>query len=313
MGRTHAVGVHDVSTNASRTIGHPAGARLQSARTERGLTIEDVSARVLLSPSQIRGLEQGDVRAFYSSHFYNQGLRKYAALLGVPDVAPADGASQDHESTAHAHASDGTPRAERRSGAAAIVATLVIVMGAAAGGAWWWQVRALPGTGPGTVVDGAANAVADTAAADVVALPPVPAAPTIVTPPELTPIVEPLPDVEATAAADATGPAATTATTAPAAPAALTPAGAYGTLRVNTATWIYVRYADGTMIERTLPAGAVHTIALHPTYLAAGSSDVVLTVGSTPVDVAPWVSNGQVRISGRAFTGPPLLSDPATP
>lgn len=287
MAPTHEVAAHDVSSKASRTTGQPIGQRLQAARAERGLTLEDASAKVLLSPSQIRGLEHGDAKAFYSPHFYNQGLRKYAALLDMADALPNGAEPVTPESASRPQENDLAALAPRRGPApTTIVAALVVVAGAIAGGLWW-QARPVP----------------ELQATAPEAPPPVPPAPPVDQPPAVAPI-ESSGDVQAASASALDAPVETTGAAA---------TGTYGTVRVNTATWIYVRHADGTVVEQTLDAGAVHTIAARPTYLAIGSADVVLTVGGQRIDVAAWVSNGQLRISGRAFAAPPLLQDTPTP
>ncbi len=65
------------------------GTRLASARTAQGLTVEQVAHSLLLSKTQVQGLEEGRARTFYNEQFYQQGLRKYAALVQVPYDAPA--------------------------------------------------------------------------------------------------------------------------------------------------------------------------------------------------------------------------------
>lgn len=282
MAPTHEVAEHAVSTKPSRTTGQPIGQRLQAARAERGLTIEEASAKILLSPSQIRGLEHGDAKAFYNLHFYNQGLRKYAALLDLPDAVPVATAPPAPESPLPAAESASIATASARGPASlTLVAGLVVVL-VAVGAGVWWQSRTVSGT----------------VAAAPVAPPPSPSARPVVQPAALTP-VEPSSPVEAASAANLDTPLDALAT------------GAYGAVRVHTATWIYIRHADGTVVEQTLDAGTVHTIATRPTYLAIGSADVTLTVGGQPIDVSAWVSNGQLRISGRAFALPPLAEDPA--
>ncbi len=284
----------------------PIGTRLQSVRAERGLSLEDVAASVLLSPSQIRGLEHGDVKAFYSPHFYNQGLRKYAALLGVPEallgdaVVASDAAHAAHPSAA-AKAPSATEAVDGRWGGRITAVVVVLAIAAAsAAGAWWWRTQ-------------------ETArvAAEPVPPPPAPEAPPVTQAPTLTPILEPAADVAATDPAEAALPEPAVATTGtpaavPAAAAPDTPGGPYGTVRAGSGTWVFVRYADGTTAQRTLDAGFTFTIAPRPIYLVVGATDVVLTVGGRRIDVTPWVTDGEVRINGRAFAAPPLAAASAS-
>ena len=65
------------------------GARLASARAAQGLTVEQIAYTLLLSKTQVQGLEEGHPRAFHNEQFYQQGLRKYAVLVRVHYDAPA--------------------------------------------------------------------------------------------------------------------------------------------------------------------------------------------------------------------------------
>jgi cytoskeletal protein RodZ len=60
------------------------GARLAGARDARGLSVAQVSHALLLSPRQVRALEQVEPEAFHSTAFYLTALRKYVGYLGLP-------------------------------------------------------------------------------------------------------------------------------------------------------------------------------------------------------------------------------------
>ncbi|NCU95226.1 MAG: hypothetical protein EBV48_05045, partial [Betaproteobacteria bacterium] len=47
------------------------------------MAIEDVANRLLLSPRQVRALEDGLVSAFYNQSFFNQAQTRYLELLGL--------------------------------------------------------------------------------------------------------------------------------------------------------------------------------------------------------------------------------------
>ena len=81
---------------------------------------------------------------------------------------------------------------------------------------------------------------------------------------------------------------------APAVPAVS--ADAVGTLTVPKATWVFVRYADGTVFDRSVADGETVAIVEPPIYIAAGLPSVTLTLAGRRVDVSPYVSNGQVRV-----------------
>lgn len=52
-----------------------------------GLSVETVAERLLLSPSQVRGLESGSPKPFYSQDFFQRAQRRYARLLSQRPVA----------------------------------------------------------------------------------------------------------------------------------------------------------------------------------------------------------------------------------
>lgn len=60
------------------------GARVSAAREKRGLSVDRVCERLLLSRRQVHGLEQADPSAFHNAGFYATALRKYVALLDLP-------------------------------------------------------------------------------------------------------------------------------------------------------------------------------------------------------------------------------------
>ena len=67
------------------------GALLKQKRASLGWTIDMVSARLLLSTSQVRGLESNSTSAFYNARFFERARDRYLALLdahtSVPHVA----------------------------------------------------------------------------------------------------------------------------------------------------------------------------------------------------------------------------------
>jgi cytoskeletal protein RodZ len=64
------------------------GERLAHVRTTAGFQIEDLAGRLMLSPAQLRALENGDTRPFYNLIFFGQALGRYSSHLGVdpPDI-----------------------------------------------------------------------------------------------------------------------------------------------------------------------------------------------------------------------------------
>ena len=56
---------------------------LKSARESRGDNLAEAAFKIALSPSQLRAIEAGDLRPFYSTGYYLQAVERYATYLGV--------------------------------------------------------------------------------------------------------------------------------------------------------------------------------------------------------------------------------------
>lgn len=59
------------------------GEALKSARENRGDNLAEAAFRIALSPSQLRAIESGDLRPFYSPSYFMQAAKRYANLLGI--------------------------------------------------------------------------------------------------------------------------------------------------------------------------------------------------------------------------------------
>jgi hypothetical protein len=55
------------------------------------------------------------------------------------------------------------------------------------------------------------------------------------------------------------------------------------------------------VIERSLAGGELLELESQPTYLAVGSPDAELTIGTRRIDVSRFVANGQIRIRAGDF------------
>lgn len=62
-------------------------AALREAREARGLDLEEAARQCLLSASQVACLESGDHGAFYSPDYARRAARRYAAWLGLAELA----------------------------------------------------------------------------------------------------------------------------------------------------------------------------------------------------------------------------------
>jgi hypothetical protein len=244
------------------------GARLGTTRDQRRLTHADVANRLLLSTAQVKGLERADARAFHNPAFFASALRKYAALLDVdcpeailtPKSPPNVRAGSDLESTA---ASKGDKKSGKKAWLA--VATVVLLAGASALTLYFRGGTARP----------------------------TPPAPTLPAPPppidrtEL-PLPEPLP-----------APAPTPAPSPPPTPSLPQPSddGRAGIVTLARPAWVFVRYGDNSVTERTLQEGESLTLTSAPIYLAIGAGEgVTLTLRGRPIDVSPFRNGDEIRI-----------------
>lgn len=86
---------------------------LKAAREEKGENLAEAAFRIALSPSQLRAIESGDLRPFYSPGYFLQAAQRYADFLGValdiatPPPSPESTATVATESTMAAHETAG--------------------------------------------------------------------------------------------------------------------------------------------------------------------------------------------------------------
>ena len=243
------------------------GQELATGRAARQLEVRDVAKRLLLSPAQVRGMEDADSEAFYSAEFYAAGVRKYAALVGVsspllddvlesplPDPAP----SEVPPTVALARRLH-VRSAPLAAGAAVLLLLLV--------GGWLVSLGVARGDEHET------SQTPDLPTLQHLITTTLPPAPSLVT------LVSPAPESGGNAAADE----------------------GYGHISVARTTWVFVRYQDNSTVERVLSPGDRFVLRGAPIYLAAGEAPgaEVVIVGR-PVDPARFNVNGELRI-GSAF------------
>ncbi len=255
------------------------GVELARVRTARGLTLAQVGEQLLLSIRQVKALEEVDFSAFHNPTFHLKALRKYVVFAGIDTTllnrVAAAVARPEPVLTAAADeplVDDGSRRGLVLVGSIVLVAAAVV-----AGGYFLWMRDTTTRSAPAA------------SEARVEAPPPPPAAPI----PAVQPAVMPAAEVAALEGASA-DPAGNSL------PVGLTPT-AFGSVRVLHPTWIFVRDADNNATEKTLAAGESLDFETQPTYLAVGSADVELTIAARPVDIAPYVQNGQIRIRAGDF------------
>jgi hypothetical protein len=272
------------------------GSGCRRVRTERGLTLDTVGAALLLSVRQVRALEEANVTAFHNVRFFVAALRKYAQFAGL-DTAPVDRMMPPPRVVPERMASvvpHFKPDTGGRRGAFMVALSALAVMAAlavAAGGGyvWWQQASDVPA------------ARADVPAAAILRVPAV--APATVVQGSLS--AAPQLALPSGSADDAGGPS-------PPDPAALDVTAPFGAVSAPSATWMFLRYIDNTVIERTLDRGERAVFEKPPVYLAVGSPDVELMVGSQRVNTAPFIVNGQLRLRASDFNALAGQADPPT-
>jgi transcriptional regulator with XRE-family HTH domain len=262
--------------DSSRIVAIPSvcraiGAQLAETRDARRLTVEQIASELMLSRSQVLGLERADASPFYSSAYFMRGLRKYMAYASVPD-------DELNETLAEEHEEDGfrlmlaEPMTRTRATsplaiptdaikAAAIVAAIaaaVTVLGIGAYRYYPAVVDLVRGTGTVALATEA----------------PLPAHSTAE--PQMSPAaVRAVPTSGVLPVEDSTV-----------------------RISVGKATWVFIRYPDNRVIERRLEAGEAMQIGPLPAYLAVGTADSVeLRVEDRPVSLKPYIRDGQVRIT----------------
>jgi cytoskeleton protein RodZ len=272
------------------------GDALARARTSRGMSVTDVTERLLLSTRQVRALEQVEFAAFHNGTFYLSALKKYAAFLEIdPSLVARVAADVTRSETAVTVATAHEADFEASSGWPRLVVAAIVLLAAAIGGyAWWTRATRAPSTAS------ASSPAVTLPPAHAPEPPPVPVRP-------LQPAVVTASEPAAPAAPDAIAPAITAAPPVEDAPRDA----AFAVLRAGHATWLFLRKADGAEVERQVTDGEIVVLETPPQYLALGNPDATLTVGGRAIELAPFIANGQLRIRSADFDA--LAARRATP
>lgn len=286
------------------------GERLTAARSARGLTVDEASRTLLLSPRQVRALESFEIQAFHNESFYLGALRKYAAFCGLDD----DSLIRRIESTRVESVEtierprpsvplDDAGESLRRKGIiSAVIVALIVVAGVT-----WNLTRARSFSLAATTAVVSNEPATPPAATDTPEAVEAPAAAPTLAPSETAGPVEPvtttgpIPDAGPSASADLANGEPTIPEPQELAPV-LTPTTTYGSFRANQKAWMFLRQSDNSVIERTLAPGEVVHLRAKPRYLALGSSEVDLTIGDVTVDIQKFVRNGTLRMGVAEFT-----------
>jgi hypothetical protein len=274
------------------------GRALADARLASGLSVDRLSEAVRLSPRQIEAIERADIEAFHSTGFYMLLLKHYASHMRFDEARVARVMV----------ASSGSGRAARVGWLSlAVVMFLLLLTGAAFLGSWF-------GTGRTT---GTTTSSAGVAPDDPARIPAIVFSPASLDPepgkatPDAAAKAAPSGDAKAPLRRSA-APAAATVSMTPGEPEPPIPPGAFGLLRAQRDTWMFVRDATDSVTGRSLKAGAALTLDSRPRFLIVGDPSAELIVATGKVDVSRYVVNGEIRMGAGDFD-PPALDRRARP
>jgi hypothetical protein len=283
------LGLESTRATLNRTICAQIGTELASARKARGLGIGDVASRLLLSNGQIRALEAVQPEAFYSAEFYAGALRKYAAFVGVQSdqidrvlVRPEADAEADAEPRFKRGSSPAEQAAAPRPNRSLfrvvwLVATAaVVLLLATAAPRLTRSDRNAAGSAARLAGERPAAMPAGMRSLEALVSRDLPVALTrrslysLAAPPVVRVAAIPSP-----------------------------PGDRIGVISVAQSTWLFVRYRDGSTVERIVGPGQPFQLTQTPTYVAVGVADGTrVAIGTTSIDNARFTTtNGQLRIS----------------
>jgi hypothetical protein len=247
------------------------------------LSSGDVAKALLCSTAQVNGLERGDASAFYGPVYFAEAMRKYAVFVGIssPLVAallisgppPRSRHSAPQVKLPAVSRIEPKGRGARPGWVIPLAAAVLLSSGVAT--AWYFR-------GSLHILEYAASAPSP-----VVPTPGPPPAEPVTTAPTSGTVAASLPPAPTVEQPERTAPP---------------PHGEEGHLTLARAGWVYLRYADGTVVQRTLAAGGGLALTSLPVYLAVGhlaqgtGTGVSLTLNGRAVALGPFTTGNEIRI-----------------
>jgi cytoskeletal protein RodZ len=239
------------------------GEMLKAARLSAGFSVDDTARKLLLSPQQLEGLENGDLRSFYNGSYYLKAARKYLALLqlkanlaGLQDDIPSTGPIP----VALPPVTTGKIQKRPIIPIPYVLAVLVAGISLLTGAALWYFTQPATLPAPVPVVANEANAAVAAPVAEAI------------TPPAATPAV---------AGASATSLVATSQP-----------------LKLNFTfsdhTWMRYRDQKGEKVEKVYQPKEAISLSLEETreLLIGNPASTQLTLGNRAVDLKPFINTG---------------------
>lgn len=131
----------DPASNEMRTNGPGPGERLQSARIQQGLSLEDVASRMHLSPNILEAIEDNHFEEITAPIFVKGYLRAYARIVALDEDEMIEQYAQYYsgEDPPISSVSNVTPELSVADARMKWTTFLVVLVLAALLAAWWWN------------------------------------------------------------------------------------------------------------------------------------------------------------------------------
>ncbi|MDJ0779293.1 MAG: DUF4115 domain-containing protein [Gammaproteobacteria bacterium] len=131
----------DPASNETRTSGPGPGERLQSARIQQGLSLEDVASRMHLSPNILEAIEDNHFEEITAPIFVKGYLRAYARIVSLDEDEMIEQYAQYYsgEDPPISSVSNVTPELSAADARMKWTTFLVVLVLAALLAAWWWN------------------------------------------------------------------------------------------------------------------------------------------------------------------------------
>lgn len=269
-----------MSENAQFSIGQV----LREAREERGLTLEEVAARLRLMHRQIEAMETDDFESLGQPVFARGFVRNYARLLGLaPEALLARMEGAPAEPVPVSHAEPPLPRSWLTSPWLILLMLGMLVVVAAPIALYLW----LNSEGEEVSTYQARSAMRTPSAAAPVAVPKPATTPVDV--PSLSAAVETVPVPPSEPAAVTAEPADAGASAAPESPAT----GSVLHFEFGGEAWVEIKDATGRMLHRQLnpPGSSVEVHGQPPFDLVVGNAaQARMTYNGRPIDLKPYIT-----------------------
>ena len=263
------------------------GQILHNAREARGVSLEDVAARLRLMQRQVEAMETDDFESLGPTVFARGFVSNYARFLGLaPEPLLARMRGAPAEPSAVSHSAPPPPHSWLSSPWLILLLLGLLVVVAAPVALYWW-LNSEGEDAPGKQLSSTSS---------VTRISPAPAAvppadePTEAPRPEATPVP---PSSSAAALSEAPATATSTARALPAGRGALR-------LEFGDEAWVEIKDGSGRMLHRQLnPAGSSVDLSGQPPFdvVIGNASQTRVTYNGRPIDLTPFIAAAVARFT----------------